>query len=339
MRFIKWVFIFIVTLIALVIGVGFMLPDQGHAERSIVIDAPPATVFTVLNGFRQFQKWSPWAGLDPNARVTTTGPVMGVGAKQAWASDDPSVGTGSQEIVESRPNEYVKVRLVFGDFTSDNAAAYTLTPEGQGTRVLWSYDTDAKGNVMYRYFAKLSDRMLGPDYEKGLAQLKALVVSLPKDDFSDVQIDLVDVTARPVAQLEGLAPLADLPAAIGERYAKIQAFITANGLQMTDAPIASRHLDEATGYWKYVVGIPVDRADVSVAPDSEVQMSTSYAGQALRAVHRGPYSALEPTYRRLMAYATAAGLEDNGNAWEHYVTDPVTTPEDQLVTHVYWPVK
>lgn len=340
MRVLKILVGLIVLVVVAFVGGGLVLDDKAHAERQILLGGSPATVFTVLNGFRQFQKWSPWAELDPNAKIETSGPLMGVGAKQAWSSEDPNVGSGSQEIVESVPYERIKLKLVFSGFDSENWATYTLKQEGEGTKLTWSYDTDAGGNIIYRWFGLMLDRMLGPDYEKGLARLKTLVDGLPKDDFSDLQLEVVDVKSLPVAQMAGEAAAADAGPVLADRYGKIQAFMAANNLRMVDAPLAiTTEFDEKTKHWKFVAAIPVDRGDVTTTPESEVLMGTTYAGLAIRAVHKGPYSALEPTYQKLLAFKAAAGLEDNGNSWESYVTDPTTTPEAELTTHVYWPVK
>src|SRR6516162_7256303 len=107
MRLIKGLLVFLFVLVVALIGVAFVLPGSAHVERSITIDRPASVVFAVLNSYRRFNEWSPWADKDPNAAYTVTGPVSGVGAKQSWHGDPKTVGSGSQEIVESKPNESV----------------------------------------------------------------------------------------------------------------------------------------------------------------------------------------------------------------------------------------
>lgn len=339
MKALKWLAIGFGGLIAALCAIGWVLPDTAHVERSIVVDAKPATVYTVLNGFRQFQKWSPWAKYDPAAVITHEGPMMGVGAKQSWAGND-QVGTGSQEIIEVKPNELVRIDLVFGGFESKNTATYLLSPEGEGTKVTWAYDTISGGNLIYRYFGLLSDSMLGPDYESGLASLKQLVESLPKDDFSALQVEIVETTAKTVAYAYGEASVDQAGAKLGELYGKVMKFVADSGAKQSDAPMAITHaFDEATKFWKFDAAIPVDKADLAAPAEGEVKIKQTYAGMALKVTHKGPYAAMEPTYNQLTAYKLAAGFEDNGDSWEHYVTDPGNTPEAELVTHIYWPVK
>src|SRR5216117_2994542 len=91
------------VLIAVAVGVvGLLLPLQAHVERTTVINAPRATIFAQLDGFRNFSRWSPWADKDPNAKYTFEGPESGAGARMSWVGDPKTVGSGSQVILESR---------------------------------------------------------------------------------------------------------------------------------------------------------------------------------------------------------------------------------------------
>src|SRR5579859_6466263 len=123
-------FIGILLLAVLILGIGFVLPDHAHVERSTVIQAPPAQVFGLLDGFRQFDKWSPWAEKDPQAKVTQSGALFGVGAKYEW-SGNKDVGSGSQEIMLSQPYTHVQTKLIFGGFDQPSTADFVLAP-GEG---------------------------------------------------------------------------------------------------------------------------------------------------------------------------------------------------------------
>lgn len=166
----------LVVLGLLLVAGSMLLPASTHVERSVVIDRPPAQVFSVVNSFQRFREWSPWAAYDPDAKYTFEGPASGVGARMTWAGNR-SVGSGSQEIVESLPSSRVGIALNFDGSLAQ--AAYTLAPEGNGTRLTWSFDSRHGYNPMSRMFGLLFDRMIGPDYEKGLAKLKALLESEP----------------------------------------------------------------------------------------------------------------------------------------------------------------
>lgn len=165
----------IIGVVVLILAiVYFILPSSAHVERSTVISAQPDVVFAHMNSMKKFHEWSPWASLDPNMKVTYEGAEEGVGSKMSWESDKQDVGNGSQWIVESIPNKFVKNNLTFGTDPNPSLVTFTLTPENQGTKVTWTFDaTDMSGGE--KIFATFADNMLGPQYEQGLSNLKALV--------------------------------------------------------------------------------------------------------------------------------------------------------------------
>jgi uncharacterized protein YndB with AHSA1/START domain len=164
------------TLVVILVGAGFALPESAHVERSVVVKASPETVFPLLNSLREFNRWSPWSALDPNAVTTFTGPIAGVGAQMSW-SGNAAIGTGNQVIIESVANQRVKTRLQFGGYDHPSTATFTLSPQGEGTKVIWSYDTSMGYDIVSRYFGVMLDRWIGKDYERGLSVLARLAES------------------------------------------------------------------------------------------------------------------------------------------------------------------
>ncbi|HEV8701591.1 MAG TPA: SRPBCC family protein [Candidatus Polarisedimenticolia bacterium] len=340
MRVLKKLLIVLVVLAAVLGGIGLLLPRRVHAERSAVIDAPRATVFVLLNGYASFNKWSPWFELDPQAKYTYDGPATGVGAKMSWAGDPKKAGSGSQEIVESRPYELVRTRLDFGSEGKADAQ-FTLTPEGTGTRVTWGFETDLGMNPVSRYFGLMIDRMVGSDFEKGLAGLKKLAESLPKADFSTLEIETVEVAPVTVAYVSTSSTWDDkaIAAANGSAYAQIGRFLTAQRLKQSAAPITINTRWSDTEY-EFDAAIPVDRApEREVPPSSPVRIKQTYAGTALQAIHRGGRLDIPATCEKLAAYAAACGRETAGPTWDQYSADPGSTPEAEPVTHVYMPIR
>lgn len=178
MRVVRGVFYVVLALAGLFLAAGLFLPDRAHVERSMRISASPSTVYGIVSGFRRFNEWSPWYGLDPKASYTYSGPTTGVGARMAWSSADPKVGSGSQEILAVEPDRQVTIRLAFGG-QGPSQATIKIVPEGSGSRVTWSFDASFEGRYFDRYLGLLFDRFIGPDYEKGLAKLKALAEAAP----------------------------------------------------------------------------------------------------------------------------------------------------------------
>lgn len=340
MAVLKKVLIAIAVILAAAAAIAFLLPRQVHVERSVTIAAPRATVFSQVSGFKNFNKWSPWFAMDPNAKYTYTGPEFGVGARMSWVGDPKKVGSGSQEILETRPLEMVKSALDFGP-QGKAIAQFTLAPEGTGTRVTWGFDTDLGMNPVSRYFGLMFDRMIGPDYEKGLAGLKKLAESLPKADFADLKVEKVELTPVTVAYATATSDRGDqaIAAAIGAAYAQVGKFMLANGLKQAGPPITINIKWDDSGY-ACEAAIPVDRSPTKEVPaKSAVKVKQTYAGPALKVVHSGAYSDMPATYEKLAAFIAAFGLEMAGPPWDEYVSDPGRTPEPELITNIYQPVK
>ena len=165
-------------LVVVLFGAGFLLPSNVHVERELMINAAPANVFALVSDFEAWDAWSPWAKIDPAAEMTITG--SGIGQKMAWASQNPQVGNGSEEIVAMEPPRYLKTQLEFDGQGVANAE-FKLTPENGATQIIWSLDTDMREGVsvwmqpINTYLGFFMDSLVGKDYEQGLKNLKDLV--------------------------------------------------------------------------------------------------------------------------------------------------------------------
>jgi hypothetical protein len=141
--------------------------------RSTTVAAEPARLHALIEDFRAWQQWSPWEDVDPDLQRTYSGPASGVGAHYAWQGNRKA-GRGSMEIVRSTP-EQVDVKLVFvKPFAATNDVAFLLTPqETGGTTVHWRMRGEQSGiwGLLGRFVSM--DKLIGKDFEKGLARLKA----------------------------------------------------------------------------------------------------------------------------------------------------------------------
>ena len=173
MKVLKAVEIVVVVIIILFVVIGMLLPSNAHVERSITIAVPAEQVFPHVLDFRQWHAWSPWAERDPNMKLTPEGPPTGVGAKMIWSSEHEKVGSGSQETTDVQPNRLVRTHLDFGDH-GEADAFLKLEPSSDGCTVTWGFDSNLGMNPIGRYFGLMFGKMIGPDYEKGLAKLKSV---------------------------------------------------------------------------------------------------------------------------------------------------------------------
>ena len=141
-------------------------------ERSTEIDTPASAVYEQIIAHKNRGAWSPWESKDPNMTKGYEGPEAGVGSIYTWSSENEDVGTGRMEVLEVRENEYMKNELSFTEpFESTSTIEWNLTEENGVTKAVWTNSGEMP--AMMSMFMDL-DEQLGPDFEKGLANLKKL---------------------------------------------------------------------------------------------------------------------------------------------------------------------
>jgi hypothetical protein len=146
------------------------MPSFEH-RRSTVIAAPPAAVNALVGDLHAWTKWSPWEGLDANLQRTYSGSEKGVGARYAWVGKKS--GEGSMLVTNATPDR-IDLDLDFvKPFKANNKVVFRIEPEGNATRVTWTMS--GTRNVLLALMGKLFfDGMIGKDFDKGLAKLKAV---------------------------------------------------------------------------------------------------------------------------------------------------------------------
>jgi hypothetical protein len=164
----------LVALIGLVLLFALTRPDSFSVERRISMKAPPDKVFGLVNDFHHWPEWSPWEKLDPGMKRMHSGANSGVGAVYAWEGND-KVGAGRMEITAAQAPGQVDIKLDFlRPFASGNTTRFQLKAQGDGTEFVWTMQGPMP------YISKLMsvfvsmDKMIGPDFERGLANLKAV---------------------------------------------------------------------------------------------------------------------------------------------------------------------
>ena len=162
------------VLVVLFVIIVSLRPSDFRVSRSAAIAAPVDAVFAQVNNLRNCEAWSPWAQLDPNARTTYDGPATGVGAEFAW-SGNAKIGEGRMTITGSQPGERIQIKLEFvKPFKANNTAEFIFKPDADQTVVTWSMS--GKNNFMCKAMGLFMncDKMVGGQFEKGLAQMKTL---------------------------------------------------------------------------------------------------------------------------------------------------------------------
>jgi hypothetical protein len=148
-------------------------PATFHVERSITMAAPPEAAFARVNDFHGWTAWSPWEKLDPGMKRTYDGAPAGLGAKYAWVGNK-DVGEGRMTIEKSDPGRLISVKLEFlKPFEASNTATFTFEKTKAGNKTTWAMD--GNNNFVSKAMGLVMDvdQMIGPEFERGLAALKA----------------------------------------------------------------------------------------------------------------------------------------------------------------------
>jgi uncharacterized protein YndB with AHSA1/START domain len=171
----KFILIGLPAVIVLFLIVAALQPADFRVTRSASIAAPPAVVFECVNDLHQWNTWSPWARMDPSSKITYEGPPTGVGASFTWTGGK-KVGEGRMTITETQPTDRVVTKLEFvKPFAATNIAEFTFQPEGDQTRITWTFT--GKNSFMGKVFGLIvnCEKMCGGQFEQGFANLKSIV--------------------------------------------------------------------------------------------------------------------------------------------------------------------
>jgi uncharacterized protein YndB with AHSA1/START domain len=184
----------VIVLVALIVSFATLLayvaarPDTFRVERTTVIEAAPEQIFPYLQDFRKFTEWSPYEHLDPEMSRTYSGPKKGKGAVYEW-SGRGKAGKGRMEIAHVSPRHMVVMRLdIIKPFESQNIVEFTMSPEEASTSVTWAMrGANPYVAKLVQVFVKM-DQLVGKDFERGLAKLKAIVEQQSSESMPRIAI-------------------------------------------------------------------------------------------------------------------------------------------------------
>ena len=174
------IIIALAVIVVVLVVIVALQPAGFRVTRSVTMSAPAPAVFAQVNDFHKWEAWNPWGKIDPAMKQTYEGAPAGTGAIYTWIGNK-EVGEGRMTIIESRPSELIRIKMeFFKPFAGISTAEFTFKPEGNQTAVTWSMS--GKNNFMAKaiHLFMNMDRMIGGQFEKGLASMKSIVETAPK---------------------------------------------------------------------------------------------------------------------------------------------------------------
>ena len=170
----------LISLVVFLVGiaaVALLKSPDFRVERSITVAASPEDLFIWFNSHKKFNEFNPWLKMDPGAKVQYNGPEAGVGAVSAW--EGRLTGKGKATIIESRPNELIRLRMDWlGPMEGVSTVDYIFKAEGGRTTVTWAMYGKNEG-LLAKVMSLVMDceSMCGPEFEKGLAEMAKLATA------------------------------------------------------------------------------------------------------------------------------------------------------------------
>lgn len=173
MKIIKTVLIVFAVVIGIVLIVSVFLPSKYKVTRETTIAASMDVVFNQVNDFNQMQNWSPWRDYDPGMTISVEGEMGKAGYKYSWASKNKEVGSGSLTRITTAHGKMISNELSFADYDMKSLNVWTFEQMPEGVKVVWGNEGDIPFLGRIFFMMMDPDKMMGPDFEKGLARLKS----------------------------------------------------------------------------------------------------------------------------------------------------------------------
>jgi effector-binding domain-containing protein len=257
MKALKYIGILLLTLLALFLVLGLIAPKKSHLEKSTVIAVSPEKLQDIVARFSEYDKWSPWLEYDPNVKSSTEGEDGKVGSIYRWEGNK-DIGKGIQTITKVEPG-YVGSHLQFIEPMAGEAEiGMKLVPENGGTKVTWSFDSESPYpmNAMSLFFP--IEKMIGPDYEKGLAKLKAYAESKKPTSYRGFEVKAVENQAKWFVGLRKTVDFKDIANYLEQSYRTIGEAMSKANVQASGKPVGLYYTyDEKTQKTDMVAAMPI----------------------------------------------------------------------------------
>ena len=317
----------IIVLIALVLISSLFLPGDIHVERSLSISKPATLIFNQVNNLKKWENWSPWAKMDTAMAVVYGDTFIGMGGNYSWNGEIAK--TGQLTITESISPLSIKTQVRFGG-EGEGQGSWKFEETEGSTLVTWGMDTQLSGPM--KFMGLFFDRMMGPDFEKGLANLKDIC---EKMELPQITVEEVDLPPQISLLLRRTVPIQEIGKNLGEMYAQIMAVAATGGAQMAGPPFAIYYSYSANGTTDFAASIPIDKA---IEGSNEVKFAKRQEGKMLSTIFIGPYENLQQVYQDLETYMDIMGYQRNGPPMEIYLDDPTTVAPEEVRTQILWPI-
>ena len=319
------------------------LKNSYDVKRTAVIKAPLQVVFNNVNDYKNWPSWNPWLEQDTLAKINYSEITFGKDASYSWKSDDKDVGEGSMTTIDSKPFETINQHMnIITPWESESDIYWTFKPVAEGTEVTWGMKGDMKfGDKAYMAFSGGMDKMVGPDFEKGLSKLAKVIQA----DMKKFSVNVVGETTHGGGYYiynTGSSKIAEFQSKMNEMMPQIDMYVKKNRIVPAGSHFSLYHkIDTENNAMIFSCAVPVSEKIITDAA-SGLQTGMLKPFKAVKVVLNGDYKNLDVAWAKGIKYIRENNLQEDTSipSLEAYPTNPVLVPNPaDWITEIYIPIK
>ncbi|HEX9828112.1 MAG TPA: SRPBCC family protein [Flavobacteriaceae bacterium] len=329
-------------LLILTIGISIYVvvqPNSFEVTRERTINAPASVIYNHLIDFKNWEPWSPWLEKKPDTKLMYSEKTTGVGGSYSWEDDE---GIGKMKTLSTTPNISIEQDIQFDDY-EPSRVNWTFAPTAEGgTKVTWQMKGDSLP-FMFKAYSAFSggfDKMIGPDFERGLEKLDSVVI----DDMKKYSITIQGATQHSggfYLYNTTSCKINELEPKMKEMLPKVLNYASSNSITVAGPPFVNYlKWDPENNAVIFLCCVPTTSKVITTNGDILTGQLEPF--RAVKAILKGNYSNLQEAWEKTMAYLPEHGLEanENGPNLEAYVTDPLNYPNPaDWITEIFVAIK
>ncbi|MAX81010.1 MAG: hypothetical protein CL843_12660 [Crocinitomicaceae bacterium] len=335
MKALKIIGLVVVSIILIILVVGYTQDDKLVVSRSTIVHAPIDVVFDQVNDLKKRTQWSPWENMDSTMTFEFSDKTKGEGAQYSWSSKNQ--GSGSLVYTKVIDNQLIESNVDFGP-SGKITGVFAFEEAPDGVKVTWNMESEEISNPLTRLGMAIMKPGMESVFDMGLDSLAAAAERATSSALP-AGISIEEVTPVTYISVIDSCSWEVMEQHYAKDYGQLMEFIGSNNIELTGMPFSFYHVwDEKKAFAVFEPALAVNPE--TVPDESGYEVKQSYEGTAVKGTHKGNYDNLGSTWESLYAYVGKEGLEFNGSPWEVYVTDPGQEPDtSKWITEIYIPVK
>jgi len=336
MKFVKIIAILLLSIVGLAGIIGIFLPNHAKVERSIYIKSRATIVYELINNLNQWPSWSPWHQIDPNAIWNYSEPAFGKGAWYSWNSENHNLGSGKMSIDATVIDERVDLTLSMNGM---GAAQIQFIIEGKGaqTKLSWILSKELGTNPYARYWGLLLDKMMGPDFEKGLETMKIIAEKRgAKPMILGHETDIVSMDKFQYIGIRKQVKKEALNQFLGTGFSLLIDAIKKQEVPFKGSPFTINY-SVSEGKFDIEAGIRIERP---MTASEDLKLGSIDSCRAFVVHYIGPYQEIGNIYQATFNYFKEQSIQAIAAPMEFYVSDPSMVKDStQFKTDIYFRIQ